>query len=97
MKTQSGLVGTALERLMFDNDELLMGFAIIASVGACIVTIMAVNEQGSGMLLLGWLPIAAFFGVRLLRGANRSALLRKRWVQARESGRENVDGPTPGA
>lgn len=97
MKTQSRPVGAVLERFMLDSDQLLMGFAIIASVGGCILTIMAVNEQRSGMLLLAWLPIAAFFGVRLVRGSTRAKVLRERWVAAREDAREDIHGPAPRA
>jgi len=88
MKTQSRPIGV-LERLMLGSDELLMGFAIIAAVGGCIVTIMAINERHEGMLLLAWLPVAVFFGVRLLRGRTRAAVLRERW----ESGWEQLRGP----
>jgi hypothetical protein len=94
MKMQPNRIVSALERLLVESDELLMSFAIVASVGGCIVTIMAVNEHRSAILLLSWLPVAIFFGIRLYRGSNRAAMLRRRWARARV-GVEHE--PTPSA
>ena len=93
MKTQPNRIVSALERLLVESDELLMSFAIVASVGGSIVSIMAVNAQRSALLLLAWVPVAVFFAIRLIRGRKRVAMLRQRWARARVGvGHE----PTPG-
>ena len=81
MKMYLNGIASALERLLIESDELLMGFAIIASVGGSIVSLMAVNGQRSSLLLLAWVPVAAFFAIRLIRGRNRVAMLRERWAR----------------
>ena len=90
MKTQLNGIASALERLLVESDELLMGFAIIASVGGSVVSLMAVNGQGSSVLLLAWVPVAAFFAIRLIRGRKRVAMLRERWTRVRGSAGERA-------
>lgn len=78
MSNHSYRFATPLERLLVRGDELLMGAAVLLTVGGVMVTLMVMNQEKNWMLLLGWVPVVLFFAARLFIHSDWKAKQRDR-------------------
>jgi len=57
-----------IEALLIRSNDLLMGVAVLLTVSGMMITMMVMREELDWMLLLGWIPVGAFFAYQLGMG-----------------------------
>ncbi len=92
MQSKSYRFASLRERLLIESDELLMGLAIVVSMGGAIITIMGADGQENWALLLGWLSLAIFIVVRVIRGQDPKSRQRDRLAQLGFTADEKIYG-----